>query len=84
MSWNEAFSRRYDEWAAHMTEDVAFYVGLASQADGPLVELAVGNGRVAIPVARETGGPVIGIDTSPSMIEQARAFGRGGCGARPS
>jgi ubiquinone/menaquinone biosynthesis C-methylase UbiE len=72
VSWDEAFSARYDEWAAHMTEDVAFYVELAREADGPLVELAVGNGRVAIPVARETGRRVVGIDTSPSMLEQAR------------
>jgi ubiquinone/menaquinone biosynthesis C-methylase UbiE len=71
MSWDEAFASRYDEWAAHMTEDVAFYVGLARQADGPLVELAVGNGRVAIPVALATGRTVIGIDSSPAMLEQA-------------
>ena len=56
-----------------MTEDVAFYVGLAREADGPLVELAVGNGRVAIPVAQTTGRAVVGIDTSPAMLEQARA-----------
>jgi SAM-dependent methyltransferase len=55
-----------------MTEDVPFYVALAREADGPLVELAVGNGRVAIPVARETGRRVVGIDSSPAMLEQAR------------
>ena len=72
MSWDEGFSYRYEEWAAHMTADVAFYVGLARQANGPLVELAIGNGRVAIPVAQATGRKVIGIDSSPSMLEQAR------------
>ena len=72
MSWDEAFSHRYDEWAAEMTADIAFYVELAREADGPLVELAVGNGRVAIPVARATGRRVIGIDTSPAMLAQAR------------
>ena len=51
-----------------MTEDVAFYVELAREAEGPVVELAVGNGRVAIPVARETGRKVIGIDLSPAML----------------
>jgi SAM-dependent methyltransferase len=56
-----------------MTEDVPFYVELAREADGLLVELAVGNGRVAIPVARETGRRVVGIDSSPAMLEQARA-----------
>ncbi len=55
-----------------MTDDVSFYVGLAGEADGPLVELAVGSGRVAIPVARATGRRVIGIDSSPAMLEEAR------------
>ena len=73
MSWDEAFAERYDEWSAAMTADVAFYVELAREADGPLVELAVGNGRVAIPVAQAIGRPVIGIDTSPAMLELARA-----------
>jgi SAM-dependent methyltransferase len=58
-----------------MTEDVPFYVELALEADGPVVELAVGTGRVAIPVAQATGRTVIGIDSSPAMLEQARAAG---------
>src|SRR6266545_2039702 len=73
VSWDEAFSERYEEWSADMTADIAFYVELARRADGPLVELAVGNGRVAIPVAQATGRTVIGIDSSPAMLEQARA-----------
>jgi SAM-dependent methyltransferase len=73
VSWDEAFAHRYDEWSAEMTEDVAFYVELARESDGPLVELAIGNGRVAIPVAEATGRSVIGIDSSPAMLEQARA-----------
>jgi ubiquinone/menaquinone biosynthesis C-methylase UbiE len=74
MSWDERFAERYDEWSAEMTEDVPFYVELAreARADARVVELAVGNGRVAIPVARETGRSVLGIDTSPSMLAQAR------------
>ena len=72
MSWDERFADRYDEWSADMTADVAFYVELARTADGPLVELAVGNGRVAIPVAQATGRRVMGIDSSPAMLEQAR------------
>jgi hypothetical protein len=71
MSWDEALADRYGEWSAHMTADIAFYVGLAREADGPLVELAIGNGRVAIPVAHAAGRPVIGIDSSPAMLGQA-------------
>lgn len=73
MSWDEAFADRYEEWSARMTADIPFYTELAVEADGPLVELAVGNGRVAIPVARATGQRVIGIDTSPAMLDQARS-----------
>jgi len=72
MSWDERFADRYDEWSAEMTEDVPFYVELARETKGPLVELAVGSGRVAIPVAEATGRPVLGIDTSPAMLAQAR------------
>jgi SAM-dependent methyltransferase len=72
-SWPEDFAVSYTEWSAHMTEDIPFYVGLAREADGPIAELAVGNGRVAVPVALATGRTVVGIDTSPAMLEQARA-----------
>ena len=73
MSWDEQFSHQYDLWSAHVTDDIGFYVDLALRSDGPLVELAVGNGRVAVPVAEATGRRVIGIDSSPAMLEQARA-----------
>jgi SAM-dependent methyltransferase len=72
MSWDEGFADRYDEWSAEMTEDVPFYVELARETDGPLVELAVGWGRGARPGAAATGRAVLGIDTSPAMLAQAR------------
>ncbi len=73
MSWDEEFADRYEEWSAAMTADVPFYTKLAVEAGGPLVELAIGNGRVAIPVAQATGQRVMGIDSSPAMLDQARA-----------
>jgi ubiquinone/menaquinone biosynthesis C-methylase UbiE len=76
-TWDEAFAERYDDWAAGMTGDVEFYVSLAKEApDGPIVELAAGDGRVAIPVARATGRSVVGIDLSPTMVERGRARAR--------
>jgi len=72
MSDYDTWAPVYDAWAADMTEDVAHYVSLAREADGPIVELMVGSGRVAIEVARETGKPVLGIDSSPAMLEIAR------------
>jgi SAM-dependent methyltransferase len=72
VSYDDRFAMRYEEWSAGMSEDVPFYVDLARETDGPLVELAVGTGRVAIPVALATGRTVIGIDSSPAMLAQAR------------
>ncbi|MFE7506220.1 class I SAM-dependent DNA methyltransferase [Promicromonospora sp. NPDC057488] len=39
--------------------------------DGPALELAIGTGRVAVPLA-ERGVPVVGIELSPHMVEQLR------------
>ena len=47
MSYPEAFAEDYDRWAADMTEDVPFYVALAREADGPVLELCTGAGRSA-------------------------------------
>ncbi|HEV2374515.1 MAG TPA: class I SAM-dependent methyltransferase [Streptosporangiaceae bacterium] len=73
-SWHEAFAEGYEQWSASMTADIPFYVDLAGRAagHGPILELAVGNGRVAIPVAQATGQQVIGVDASPAMLAQAR------------
>ncbi len=62
----------YDPWSRSVTEDVEFYVEHALAAGGPVVELAVGTGRIAIPVAL-AGIDVIGVDSSPAMLEVARA-----------
>jgi SAM-dependent methyltransferase len=62
----------YDPWSRSVTEDVEFYVERALASGGPVVELAVGTGRIAIPVAR-AGIDVIGVDSSPGMLAVARA-----------
>src|SRR3954463_7162637 len=76
-SWYDAWADQYEEEGSARAADVAFYVGLAREADGPLVELAVGTGRVAIPVAQATGRRVVGIDSSPAMLAQARVRAAG-------
>ena len=80
MSEYDAFAAVYDEWTGPIgDDDVDFYVSLAAEAKGPVVELAVGNGRVAVPIAVRTGRRVIGIDVSPAMLagaaERARTAG---------
>ena len=86
MDQYEGFAAIYNQWSAPMTEDVAFYVDLAREAlaqelaqeGGPIVELAVGTGRVAIPVAAATGQRVIGIDLLhlPTWADRRRVFER--------
>jgi SAM-dependent methyltransferase len=72
MAYYDPFAADYDVWAEAMTDDVDWYVSLARDADEPIVELAVGTGRVAIPIATQTGKHVIGIDASPEMLAVAR------------
>jgi SAM-dependent methyltransferase len=61
----------YDPWSRSVTEDVGFYVDEALATVGPVVELAVGTGRIAVPIAR-AGIDVIGVDSSPGMLAVAR------------
>ena len=57
-------------------EDVAYYVGLAQQSGGPVLEYGVGNGRIALPIARH-GVAVVGVDHSPPMLADLRRRLRG-------
>jgi SAM-dependent methyltransferase len=68
----DRIARFYDPWSRSVTEDVGFYVARALTSGGPVVELAVGTGRIAVPIA-EAGVHVIGIDSSPEMLGIARA-----------
>ena len=68
----DAIARLYDPWSRSVVEDVSFYVEEASRAaPGPVVELGVGTGRIALPVAA-AGIPVIGVDSSAGMLEICR------------
>jgi len=66
----DAIARIYDPWSRTVVEDVPFYVDEARRAGGPIVELAVGTGRIAVPIAVE-GIPVIGVDSSIEMLAVA-------------
>jgi SAM-dependent methyltransferase len=71
LSAYDAIARLYDPWSRSVTEDVGFYVEEAEAAGGPVVELGVGTGRIAIPTAA-AGIRVIGVDSSPGMLEVCR------------
>lgn len=71
MSKYDSIARLYDPWSVSVTEDVEFYVEEAQQAGSPVVELGVGTGRIAVPTAA-AGIRVIGVDSSPGMLEVCR------------
>ncbi len=65
----------YDFSYADFDDDVEFYTNLAEAVEGPLLELGVGTGRVAIPLAAR-GYEVVGMDTSEPMLDVARRRAR--------
>jgi len=67
----DAIAALYDPWSRSVTEDVDFYVAQARKSGGPVVELGVGTGRIAVPVAT-AGVHVIGIDDSEGMLALCR------------
>jgi SAM-dependent methyltransferase len=62
----------YDPWSRSVVEDVGFYVDEAVRSGGPVVELGVGTGRIAVPVAA-AGIRVVGVDISEGMLAIAAA-----------
>jgi SAM-dependent methyltransferase len=78
-SYGEAFADVYDDWYATVT-DVDATVALAARLARPagsVLELGVGTGRLAIPMAR-AGLTVTGIDTSAAMLERLATADVGG------
>lgn len=69
----DAIAEIYDPWSASVVEDVEYYVEEALRSGGPVVELAVGTGRIAVPIAA-AGIDVIGVDQSSGMLRRARAY----------
>jgi SAM-dependent methyltransferase len=53
-------------------DDVAYYVALAADHGGPVIEYGIGNGRLAIPMAR-AGVRVAGVDHAPAMLDDLAA-----------
>lgn len=73
MTLYDPIARIYDPWSRSVREDVGFYVEQALATGGPVIELAVGTGRIAVPIA-VAGIPVIGVDTSPGMLSVAAEY----------
>lgn len=63
--------------------DLDLYLALAERADGPILELACGSGRLAVPLAT-AGHEVVGIDRDAAMLARAaRRWTEAGAGSVP-
>lgn len=66
-----ALARLYDLDLADDPGDLDLYLALAGRTGGPILELAAGSGRLAVPLA-EAGYDVTGLDLDPAMLARAR------------
>lgn len=62
----------YTKTYGNREHDVEYYVALARAVGGSVLEYGIGNGRVALPIAR-AGVAVRGIDLSRPMLDDLRA-----------
>jgi len=73
-------ARTYD-WTEQAADDLPFWRSLASEAEGPILEIGAGTGRVTLAIAGE-GRPIVAQDISPAMLgrglEKWEAAGRPG------
>ena len=67
-----AIARMYDLDLSEDPGDVDLYRALARRTGGPIVELAVGTGRIAVPLAAD-GYHVVGVDNDRAMLDRGRA-----------
>ena len=74
-----ALARLYDLDLVDDPGDLDLYLALAGRVGGPILELAAGTGRIAVPLAAD-GHMVTGVDLDPAMLERAAAR-RGTAGA---
>jgi len=61
----------YDFEFAGRDFEIPFYRKYARQAQGPVLEIACGTGRITLPIARD-GVDITGLDVSRPMIERGR------------
>jgi SAM-dependent methyltransferase len=54
---------------------IDWFRGLAQMTGGPILELGVGSGRVAVPIAKD-GHEVVGVDRSAAMLARAERYAR--------
>ncbi|MFY0545618.1 class I SAM-dependent methyltransferase [Brevibacillus sp. H7] len=60
----------YDLTQRGVSGDIPFYLEMAQQAQGEILDLACGTGRISIPLA-EAGLTVTGLDLSAEMLKRA-------------
>jgi SAM-dependent methyltransferase len=68
----DRFARFYDDDYRTYDDDLGLILEMAEDADGPVVELGCGTGRVLLPLA-DAGLEATGVDISPALLAVARA-----------
>ncbi len=68
-------ARLYDLDDGRLTEDIPLYLGFAAKTGGPVLELGIGTGRIAMPLAR-AGYHVTGLDISWPLIRKGQTLAR--------
>jgi SAM-dependent methyltransferase len=72
-TYGDRFADVYDDWYGDITDVEATVDRLADlAAGGEVLELGVGTGRIAVPLAN-LGVRVTGVDSSPAMLDRLRA-----------
>ncbi len=72
-SYGEAFADVYDEWYERISDVDATVTAVSALAGGgPVLELGVGTGRLALPLAGR-GVETWGLDASPAMLARLQA-----------
>ena len=66
----ELYDGLFIRWMASLAADLPMILEIARQTGGPILELGVGTGRVAIPLAR-AGHRVTGVDNAPALLAEA-------------
>jgi SAM-dependent methyltransferase len=74
----DVWAQFYDAEHRELRDDIEFYVDLATEADGPVLEVGCGTGRVYLELLR-AGVDADGIDRSAGMLDRLREKARDEC-----
>ena len=69
--WSQWYDLFYSVGDGETSDEASFYIDAITAADGPVLEIGVGTGRIAIPAA-ERGAEIVGVDANLEMLTVAQ------------